>query len=321
MKFSIVITTYNRLSVLKRAIESALAQTEACEVIVVDNGSTDGTDAYLQTLAKKLTVWRNPVNLGHSKAINIGVELARGDWIKPLDDDDYLAPNCVAEMLRAIKLHPPAVICSCQAFIVDSKAREISQTTTLGTAKVFYIPQEDIQYGMLLEQVRFGTTSQVAFAKNAFLKSGGWDLSLDVCDEIDSWLRIAQFGDAIFINCCLAYRSVWLGGYNRQSSLQKRYKINLLMKEKIYSLVNQKYQSIIPSPQDIRNYLKLHWLIIAMKEKNFFTFFAVLFLWFPAILSVGAWKLLLDAILFRAYGKLKTFKVRQITLVRHDKLN
>jgi len=58
MKFSIVITTHNRLSWLKRAIDSALAQTETCEVIVVDDGSSDGTDDYLRNLNGKVTFWR-----------------------------------------------------------------------------------------------------------------------------------------------------------------------------------------------------------------------------------------------------------------------
>ena len=48
MKFSIVITTYNRLNLLKRAIDSSLNQTVPAEVVVVDDGSSDGTEAYLQ---------------------------------------------------------------------------------------------------------------------------------------------------------------------------------------------------------------------------------------------------------------------------------
>jgi glycosyltransferase involved in cell wall biosynthesis len=74
MKFSIVITTYNRLNLLKRAIDSALAQTLPCEVVVVDDCSSDSTQAYVQerceALAsmgeKRLIYHRNLENIGHS---------------------------------------------------------------------------------------------------------------------------------------------------------------------------------------------------------------------------------------------------------------
>jgi glycosyltransferase involved in cell wall biosynthesis len=298
MKFSIVITTYNRLNLLRRAIDSALAQTMPCEVVVVDDCSSDGTQAYIQqrceALAsagdKRLIYHCNSENLGHSKSVNAGVDLATGDWIKPLDDDDYLAPNCIEVMECAIALRPQAVICSCQAAQVDANEVEISRTRQSGPGKAFYIPQEDIHYGMLLEVVPFGTPVQVAFERSAFLKTGGWDSSLDAnFDDIDSWIKIAQFGDAIFINECLAYRTLWSGAYNQKFSLQKRLDTNVFIKEKIYSLVNKKHQHEIPKLQDIRDYLKLHWSIVALKQGKLFNAAKMSF---PASFSPAAWKLL-----------------------------
>jgi glycosyltransferase involved in cell wall biosynthesis len=301
MKFSIVITTYNRLNLLKRAIDTALAQTMPCEVVVVDDCSSDGTQAYVQQRSealenagdKRLIYHRNSTNLGHSKSVNAGVELATGDWIKPVDDDDYLAPNCIEVMECAIALRPQGVICSCQAAQVDSNGVEISRTRQTGSGKAFYIPQEDIHYGMLLEQVPFGTPIQVAFERSAFLKTGGWDSGLDAnFDDIDSWIKIAQFGDAIFINECLGYRTIWQGAYNQKFSLQKRLDTNILIKDKIYSLVSEKHRNDIPKLQDIRDYLKLHWSIVALKQGKLFD--AAKFS-FPASFSPAAWKLLGEA--------------------------
>ena len=298
MKFSIVITTYNRLTLLRRAIDSALAQTLPCEVVVVDDCSSDGTQAYVQERCealvsggeKRLIYHRNSINLGHSKSVNAGVELATGEWIKPVDDDDYLAPNCIEVMEYAIMLRPQAVICSCQAAQVDANEVEISKTHQVGSGKAFYIPQEDIHYGMLLEQVPFGTPVQVAFKRSAFLKSGGWDSSLDAnFDDIDSWIKIAQFGDAVFINECLAYRTLWSGAYNQKFSLQKRLHTNILIKVKIYSLVNEKHQHKIPELQDIKAYLKLHWSIVALKQGKLLN---AVKMSFPASFSPTAWKLL-----------------------------
>ncbi len=231
IKFSIAIATYNRLSLLGRAIDTALAQTLTCEVIVVDDGSSDGTEAYVRHRCaemqirgdERLIYHRNSTNLGHSETVNTGVQLASGEWIKLLDDDDYLAVNCIEEMSQAIALHPAAVICSCQAIQVDVHQLEVSKTKRIGPGKAFYIPQADIHYGMLLEQVPFGTPVQVAFRRDAFLKSGGWDSSLNTnFDDIDSWIKIAQFGDAIFINSYLAYRTLWPGAYNQKLSLERR---------------------------------------------------------------------------------------------------
>jgi glycosyltransferase involved in cell wall biosynthesis len=301
MKFSVVITTYNRLDLLKRAIDSALGQTMPCEVIVVDDCSSDGTQNYVQercnALAsageKRLIYHRNSTNLGHSKSVNTGVELATGDWIKPVDDDDYFALNCIEVMAKAIALHPQAVICSSQAAQVDASEVELSRTRKTGPGKAFFIPQEDIHYGMLIDQVPFGTPVQVAFSRDAFLKTGGWDSSLDTnFDDIDSWIKIAQFGDAIFINECLGYRTIWPGAYNQKFALQKRLVTNLLIKEKIYALVNEKHRHKLPKLQHIRDYVKLHWSLVALKQRKLLDAAQIAF---PASFSPAAWQLLRES--------------------------
>ncbi|MGA9377979.1 MAG: glycosyltransferase family 2 protein [Phormidium sp.] len=305
MKFTIVITTYNRLSLLRRSIASALAQSVPCEIVVADDCSSDGTEAYLCNLQEELSAkgdnrlvyHRNSHNMGHAATINAGVKVATGDWIKPVDDDDYLAANCIEEITQAIALRPQAVICSCQAAQVDVQQNELSRTRKTGPGKVFYIPQEDIHYGMLLEQIPFGTPIQVAFRRDAFLKTGGWDSRLDVnFDDIDSWVKIAQFGDAIFINKCLAYRTVWPGGYNHKFSLKRRLDTHIELKEKIYPLVAQKHQDNIPNIEAFRNYLKLHWALVAVKQRSVSN---ALSFGLPAVFYIPAWQLLFIAIISR----------------------
>lgn len=277
-KFSIVITTYNRLSLLTRAIDTALNQTLNCEVIVVDDCSCDGTQEYVQSLCQKLTksakksliYHRNKVNIGHSESVNTGVALATGEWIKLVDDDDYLALNCLEEVSQVIRLNPQAAICSFQAAQVDEHQQQLSITRRVGSNETVFIPQEDIHYGMLMELLPFGTPIQVAFRRDAFLQSGGWDSSLDTnFDDIDSWVKISQFGSAIFLNKCLAYRTVWSGAYNRKFSLQKRLETHLLIKSRIYDCVHAKYQNIIPTFLIIENYLKLHWGLRGLKYGKF----------------------------------------------------
>ncbi len=294
--FSIVITTYNRVDLLKRAVQSAFDQTVPAQVIVVDNASTDGTFAYVESLGDRVTYVRNQTNTNHAGAVNAGAEAASGEWIKLVDDDDYLATNCIEKMAAAVSLRPAAVICSCQAAQVDTEERELSRTPSTGPGEVFYIPQADIHYGMLLEVVPFGTPIQVAVRRDAFLKSGGWDLAMTSCDDIDSWIRVAEHGDALFINQCLAYRTVWPGGYDQKIALSRRLETNMLIKQRIYKRIDDKYQARLPKLSTIDQYLHLHWAIVALKQKQPATSAA---LGFPAALSPAAWKLLQQAIRVR----------------------
>ena len=316
VKFSIVITTFNRWEMLKRSLLSSLHQTMPCEVIVVDDHSSDRTEQNLQELligyGNLFTYHRQPQNLGHAAAVNQGVNLATGDWIKLVDDDDYLADNCIETLSKIISAygedsqgsnHPessrntqdsqssPAVICSTQAIQVDENGQELSITRTIGNAPVISIDQADIHYGMLLELVPFGTPIQVAFRRDAFLQTGGWKSELDTnYDDIDSWIKISQFGDALFINQCLGYRTVWQGGLNQKFSILDRLKVNMKIKQQIYQLINSKYDRQLPSLNNVYKYLHLHWGLIALKQKQFSTSLTLLF---PALFSLPAWRLLL----------------------------
>lgn len=320
MKFSVVITTYNRIKLLQRAVHSALNQTLPCEVVVADDCSSDGTQDYVMGLMKdlhavgdyRLVYHRNQENKGHAATVNAGVSKASGDWIKFLDDDDYLALNCLEEMAKAIALREEAVICSCIAAQVNEREVELSCTPQLGEGLAFYVPQSDIHYGMLLDLLPLGTPVQVACSRNAFLHTDGWNSQLDGnCDDIDSWIRIAQFGDAIFLNQCLAYRTIWLGAFNRQFSLQQRLHTNIHIKEKIYNLIDEKHHSHIPKFKDIKNYLKLHWAVVALKQRQINSFLQMLD---SESFSLNAWLLLLGIFLARRFHRLTYNNIRKFVL-------
>jgi hypothetical protein len=171
---------------------------------------------------------------------------------------------------------------------------------------------------MLLELIPFGTPAQVACCRNAFLQTGGWNSEFDGnCDDIDAWIHIAKFGDAIFLNQCLAYRTIWSGAYNQKFSLSQRMQTNILMKKKIYDLVNQRHYLKLPNFEDIKKYLTLHWILIAIREGNSQSFLKMLNL---AIISPMAWKMELTAVLYRRSLGMKYPGVRKITLIESEKL-
>lgn len=102
---SIIIPSYNQQEFLPDAIESALDQSVLCEIIVVDDGSTDNSLAiarqyetfFSQHMSFKVI---SQVNKGLASARNTGIMNATGEYILPLDADDILLENCVEELMK-----------------------------------------------------------------------------------------------------------------------------------------------------------------------------------------------------------------------------
>lgn len=115
---SVVIPTYNRRHGVREAIDSVLAQTEGdFEVVVVDDGSTDGTaDVVREQYAEepRVVVLTKP-NGGTASARNHGIEAARGQAIAFLDSDDLYLPTFLERQLAALDAHPDAAMAICDA--------------------------------------------------------------------------------------------------------------------------------------------------------------------------------------------------------------
>ncbi len=110
MKVSALIPTYNRRNYIFRAIDSVLAQTVPVdEIIVVDDGSTDGTlEAIGSVYGPEVKVVRQE-NMGVSVARKRAIDEAQGEWVAFLDSDDEWLPERNAAFLRAISIVPPKV--------------------------------------------------------------------------------------------------------------------------------------------------------------------------------------------------------------------
>jgi len=102
---SVVIPCYNAENHLSRAVESALSQdgAGAIEVVVIDDGSTDGSARLAEALAAddpRIVARRNPRNLGPGGTRNVAIAAARGAWVALLDADDAFAPGRLARLLE-----------------------------------------------------------------------------------------------------------------------------------------------------------------------------------------------------------------------------
>ena len=122
---SVVIPTYNRARWLTEAVASALAQTvPPLEVLIVDDGSTDDTEAVAATFAPPVRYIRQR-NAGVAAARNRGIREARGDLVALLDSDDVWEPSKLAVQLAVLDAHPEVGWCLSDCEVIDADGRAL----------------------------------------------------------------------------------------------------------------------------------------------------------------------------------------------------
>ena len=101
---SIIIPTFNRASLVTRAIDSALSQSYPCEVIVCDHGSTDNTPEVVSVYGNKIKYIRREVDNGPIVCWRDGLENSSGDIIHFNYDDDWMEPKFIEKTIELLKL-------------------------------------------------------------------------------------------------------------------------------------------------------------------------------------------------------------------------
>lgn len=114
MKISVIIPVYNTENYIKKCIDSVLAQTYSdLEIIVIDDGSTDGSLNICRKMEKndsRVIVFHQE-NSGVSSARNKGLEMASGEWVSFLDSDDYLDEDFYETLIDAVDMNAPIICC------------------------------------------------------------------------------------------------------------------------------------------------------------------------------------------------------------------
>jgi glycosyltransferase involved in cell wall biosynthesis len=109
-RVSVVMPAYNAASTVESAMRSVLAQTfGALELIVIEDGSSDGTAAVVERVAgedERVRVLRNERNLGLIRSIQRGLEAARGEYVARMDADDLCAPERIERQVAFLEAHP-----------------------------------------------------------------------------------------------------------------------------------------------------------------------------------------------------------------------
>ncbi|MDA3896006.1 MAG: glycosyltransferase [Desulfobacteraceae bacterium] len=178
---SVIIPTYNRAWTLKKAIDSVLEQDyKNFELIVVNDGSTDDTEALVTEYAKSVKFVQQP-NLGVSAARNKGIQISSGSLISFLDSDDYWEPGKLSAQVEFFNGNPDALICQTEETWIRNGKRVTPKQKHKKQSGMIFIPS------LALCLV---SPSAVMMRKMLFAKVDVFDESLPACEDYDLWLRI-----------------------------------------------------------------------------------------------------------------------------------
>ncbi len=228
---SVIIPTYNRGWIVKEAVDSVLNQTcKACELIAVDDGSTDNTASILNRFGDKLRIVRQE-NKGVSAARNKGIEVSSGNLIALLDSDDLWLPQKLERQISFFQMNPGALICQTQELWIRNGRRVNPGKRHKKLSGMIFEPSLNL---CLI------SPSAVMFRRELLDRVGWFDENLPACEDYDLWLRVASRYPVYLID---EYLTVKRGGHHDQlsrSPMLDRYRIEALKKILHGSILTEK---------------------------------------------------------------------------------
>lgn len=219
MDISVVIPLYNKESSIRTAVECALRQTcSVMEVIIIDDGSTDGSAEVVKGLVKEY-FWHgdgrirlvSQANSGVSAARNTGIREAKGEWIAFLDADDIWKSNHIEQITRLHEAFPQAAVLSTNYEIVTSA--EVQNPNAVSEKRngdsIFSFDdlfssnavssQEGCEgfivndfYGRLLFGKHVVCSSTAVVKRSALSEIGGFDTRMTKGEDLDCWQRLYE---------------------------------------------------------------------------------------------------------------------------------
>lgn len=181
---SVIMPVHNAERYLPEAIESILAQTIAdYEFIIVDDGSTDGTEEILHRYRlndTRLNIIRNSERQGVTRSLNIALRHVQGEFVARQDADDFSRPTRFSEQLRFLSEHPNVDVVGCIPEYTGDR---------LGIAP-YPVNSKEIHERLFSENVI--CHGSVMIRRSVFTAIGGYREFFNTSQDLDLWLRVAE---------------------------------------------------------------------------------------------------------------------------------
>jgi len=213
---SVILPVYNREAMVARAIESVLAQTyEPLELIVVDDGSTDGTRSVLESYGERVTILEQP-NRGAYAARNLALRHAHGELVAFIDSDDVWLPHRLAVQVPLMSSGRTGLVYG-DALHVPERRRTCFQVS----------PPQRGQVSERLAFANFVPTVTVLARRACLEEAGGFSEENRLSCDYLMWFRIAQRHDLEFTREVIAEYTVHPGGisYDLGRALESRIRL------------------------------------------------------------------------------------------------
>jgi glycosyltransferase involved in cell wall biosynthesis len=221
---SVIIPCHNGERFLAEAIESVLAQTiPATEIIVVDDGSTDSTQA-IATAYPQVRYLYQPQQ-GVSVARNLGLKASQGEYIVFLDHDDRLLPQAFELAMQAFQRHPDCGFVFGLCCNIDANGVPLP----MSARAVLEQPYDRPFYANILMGNSVHPPARHLFQRSVFERVGGFDPTLVVAEDYDMYLRVA----AAFPGHCHNQVVVEYREHNVSASTMARPTLHLLASLKV----------------------------------------------------------------------------------------
>jgi glycosyltransferase involved in cell wall biosynthesis len=195
VRFTVVIPAFNAARTVVSSIRSVLEQTtQDFELIVVDDGSTDGTVARARAFEKdpRVRVFRQP-NRGPSAARNTGIVNARGSYVSMLDADDLWLPEYLEVMGGALDAAPEAAFAYTDAWLLEDATGKVRRKSAMSRQQPPKTVPDPRKFFLRLLERNFIYTSVTA-RRWILERVGGYDESLWTSEDWELWLRIVAGG-------------------------------------------------------------------------------------------------------------------------------
>ncbi|HJU03919.1 MAG TPA: glycosyltransferase family A protein [Nitrospiraceae bacterium] len=196
---SVVIPVYNAREVIGETIRSVLAQTwKEIEIVVVDDGSTDGSEEVIRPLGDRIKYVRQE-NGGVAKARNRGIAESSGPYVALLDHDDLWDPTKLEKQVSVLERHPKI------GMVVTDVARMDRTGSPIGLIGAGYDPSDT--FARLFVQGYIPTPSAAMIRRTVFGAVGGFDEAFHAAglDDHEFWTRVAAHCDIANIPEALTY--------------------------------------------------------------------------------------------------------------------